>query len=187
MSDETPVTTDAPAADVVTTETAPAAVTDTNERTYTAAEYKSVQNEARNLRQRLRDLETQHGTATQATEALRGDLDAVRSERETLLSETRTYRLRDAISDAAKADEALRDIDPALASRLIEGVEWGDDGKPKGIAAKLKALVGEYPQLVAQAGPRMPVQRSATTAPGGGVTTDQVVQLKKASGRYPTM
>jgi hypothetical protein len=190
MSDEPTITTEAPAVDVATTETAPAVVTDTaatTERTYTAAEYKAVQNEARNLRQRLRDLETQHNTVAQTAEVLRSDLEAFRSERETLLSETRTYRLRDAISAAANGDDALRGLDPALAARLIEGVEWGDDGKPKGIGAKLKTLVSEYPQLVAASGPRLPVQRSATTAPGATVTTDQVIEQKRRSGRYPTM
>ena len=189
MSDETQAITETQAVDVTATETTQAVVTDTatTDRTYTQAEYKVVQNEARNLRQRLRDLETQHGTVAQTAEVLRSDLEAIRTERETLLSETRTYRLRDAISAAANGDEALRGIDPGLAVRLIEGVEWGEDGKPKGIAAKLKALVSEYPQLVAQAGPRLPVQRSAATAPGATVTTEQVIKQKRESGRYPTM
>jgi hypothetical protein len=31
------------------------------------------------------------------------------------------------------------------------------------------------------------VQRSAATAPGATVTTEQVIKQKRESGRYPTM
>jgi len=150
-----------------------------SERTYTAAEVKALKREAQALRTRLREVEASTSDATT-------QLSATRERLTSLESEARSYRLRDAITAAANTDEALRGLDAALAAKLVEGVEWSDDGKPKAVGAALKTLVAQYPQLVAQAGPRLVAQGSAS-APAPAVSVDRVIEIKRKSGNYPTM
>jgi hypothetical protein len=153
--------------------------TDT-ERTPTLAELKAAKKEAQHLRTRLRELEA--STTDAATQ-----LSTPRERLTTLEAEVRGHRLHAAISAEAAKDEALRGLDPALAAKLIEGVEWSEDGKPKGIGASLKTLVTTYPQLVANAGPRLAPQGSATSPVTTGLSTEQLVEQKRRSGMYPAL
>lgn len=140
-------------------------------RTYTAAEFRAVQSEARNLRARLREIETQHANATAAQEAARGEAETLRAQAASLLDEVRGHRLQSAIAAAVTTDADLAGLDVELATRLVEGVEWGDDGRPKAIAAALRKLTRQYPQLITP--PRVPTQPPAgqTRAPAADDAT----------------
>lgn len=194
MSDPTPTKpTDAattpPAGDAAAPTTPPAGDEgrrdEPAERTYTAAEYRAVQNEAKNLRARLREAEQSATTAAPALEAAQRDADALRAELAGIRERLRGYELRDAIAEATRADDAadLAGLDPALAARLIE-VEYGDDGRPKALSAALRKLVKQYPQL-ANGAPRVPAQPSAQ---GGGrpapARPDDIKQAKLREGGY---
>ena len=148
----------------------------TEERTYTAEEYRRVTREAQALRRRLREAETAAATLTP-------ELDGLRQERELLLSEARGYRLRDAIAAAQREHEALRGVDAVLAARLIEGVAWNEQGKPTGVKAALEALLTTYPQLAPT--PRMPTQSAAGAGSVASVPgTDSLLSEKQKSGVY---
>lgn len=148
----------------------------TEERTYSAEEYRRVTREAQALRRRLREAES-------ATAILTPELDGLRQERELLLSEARGYRLRDAIAAVQREHEALRGVEPSLAARLIEGITWNEQGKPTGVKAALEALLSTYPQLAPT--PRLPMQSAAGAGsvrnePGA----DSILSEKQKSGVY---
>lgn len=138
---------------------------ETSERTYSAAEVRALKNEAKNLRARLREVEAQAAGHPAALEAATRDAEALRGQVASLSDRLRAYVLRDAISEAGRDDEAgdLRGVNADLAARLIEGVEWGDDGAPKGVAPALRKLIKRYPEIAA-ATPARPAQPPA----GGG-------------------
>lgn len=167
-----------PAGDVAP---APAAEPAANERTYSPAEYRAVQNEAKNLRMRLRDIE---GAATQhsaALEAAKSEAEAIRAAHASATEELRAHRLRQAISEAGRGDDDLRGIDPDLVAPHLSGVEWGDDGKPKAVAAALRDVVKRFPQLVSA--PRVPTQPPAGSAITTAASGDLVAQKRPL---YPT-
>lgn len=143
----------------------PPADDETTERTYSAAEMRAVKNEARNLRDRLRKIEAQIEAHPAALEAATREAEALRSQAATTAERLRGYVLRDAIAAAGADDDAadLRVSDPVAAARLIEGVEWGDDGAPKNVPAALRRLLRQHPVLAAQ-----PPARAAQPAAGGG-------------------
>jgi hypothetical protein len=155
------------------------------ERTYTAAEHRAVQNEAKNLRARYRELEATVAGHAPALEAVQTELAAARAELAALVDEARGYRLRSAIADAARNDDTLRGVDAELAARLIDGVEWGDDGKPKGVTAALKRVVERFPQVAAAPTPRTP-QPPAGSGIGAQrtITTEDVILQKRQSDGY---
>lgn len=174
MSDESPVVNEAPVADVTTPTTPPEATTEepTTERVYTAADYRAVVNEAKNLRSRLRETEA---TAT----TVKSELDTLRSQLSAHAEELRSHRLRAALNAAAK-DEAF---DVELVSKLVE-VEWSDDGKPKGVQAAVKSLLEQYPQLrTAPQAPRIPTQSPGGSAPAANAN-QKVLDEKRNSGMY---
>lgn len=154
---------------------------ETSARTYTAAEYREVVSEARNLRARLRETEQTAGQHGAALEAARADADALRAQLATASEALRAYRLRDAIADTARASDDLRGIDPDLAARLVE-VEYGEDGRPKGLTAALKSLVERYPQIAGPARPRVPAQPPAGGAPPAGNDADVAAQKRRQFG-----
>lgn len=158
-----------PPAGETTPATAPAPVaspetTDADAQTLTAAEARELRREAQSLRRRLREVEGQQTTSAQETAtqvaALQAEFDALRATHSAAADALRAYRLRDAIAETARASDDLRGVDPDLAARLVEGIEWGEDGKPKGLAAALKSLVTRYPQIAA-APARIPSQPPA--------------------------
>lgn len=160
-----------PPAGETTPATAPAPVaspetTDADAPTLSPAEARELRREAQSLRRRLREVEglqttSQQETATQVA-ALQAELDALRATHSAAADALRAYRLRDAIAETAEADDAtdLRGVNPELAARLIEGVEWGDDGRPKGLGPALRKLLKRYPQIAA-APARVPSQPPA--------------------------
>jgi hypothetical protein len=184
MSDEITEPVAAPLVDALPVpDPAPVAESDRDtdtERTPTLAELKAAKKEAQQLRAKLREIEA---SATDATT----QLSSTRERLASLEVEVRGHRLHAAISAEAAKDEALRGLDPALAAKLIEGVEWSDDGKPKGIGASLKALVTTYPQLVASAGPRLAPQGSAVAPVVTGLSNEQLIEQKRRSGMYPAL
>jgi hypothetical protein len=181
-----PVAPDAPQADAPVTPEPDA----TPERTYTQAEYRQVQNEAKNLRARLRELEAAQQSTAPALEATQAERDAARAELATLAEEVRGYRLRAAIADAARADETLRAADPDLVARLIEGVEWGEDGKPKGVRDGLRRLAERYPQVFA-APTATPARVGQLPAAGSNVAREisqqDVIAQKRRTADYPPL
>jgi hypothetical protein len=165
MSDEPEIVVTPPVGDAPTPETPPAGdPAEPTTRIYTAAEFRAVQNEAKNLRARLRDLETTVTGHAPALEALRAEAETARSQVAALTDEARGYRLRQAISDAGRDADDLRGIDPDLVAPHLTGVEWGDDGRPKAIAAALRGVLKRFPQIAATPAPRVPTQPPA----GGG-------------------
>lgn len=167
MSDEPQAPATPPEGDAPATPSPPAGEatppTPAPERTYTAAEFREVQSEARNLRARLRAAEEAAAPLAPALEAARGEADALRSQVASLTERLRAYELRDAIAAAAREEEGLQSLDAELAARLVEGVEY-EAGAFKGLSAALKRLVKKYPQLAPA--PRVPAQPAAGGQPG---------------------
>jgi hypothetical protein len=160
-------------------EAPPPAGESTPERTYSPAEFRAVQNEAKNLRARLREIEAQAAERANTVTATQAELEAIRTAHAAAAEELRTHRLRLAIVTASREDEALSGIDADLVLPHLR-VEWNDDGTPKGVLAALRDAVKRFPSLVpAQApnAPRVPAQTAAGKSASG--TTDAAVQAKR--------
>jgi len=180
MPDEPEVETPAQAADVEpTTETPPAG---DPARTYTQAEFRAVQNEARNLRARLKAAEDAAAAATPALEAVRGEAETLRGQVAAATEELRTFRLRQAIVEAGRDADDLRGIDPDLVAPHLGGVEWGDDGRPRAVAAALRGVLKRFPQI-APAAPRVPSQPPAGGARPVGDSTAIAQEKRGQFGR----
>lgn len=163
---------------------APEPETEPPARTYTAAEYREVVSEARNLRARLRETEQTAGQHGAALEAARAEAETLRGQLAAAHDALRGYRLRDAIAETAREDGAddLRGLDPELAARLIEGVEYGEDGAPKGLGPALRRLLKRYPQIAGAAPPRVPPQPPAGRRPAGAGDADVAAQKRRQFG-----
>jgi hypothetical protein len=174
----------APVVDFVTPAPTPAPVAATadpvDEPVITAAEARELRREAQSLRRRLREIEgvqtTTQSEAQQQVASLQAELDALRASHGQATEALRAYRLRDAIAETARGSDDLRGLDPDLAARLVE-VEYGDDGKPKGLTAALRGLVERYPQIAA--GPRVSAQPPAGKAQAAAVVTDDLIAQKR--------
>lgn len=180
---QTPTTPTPPAGAETMTAPTPAK---TAERTYSEADYRAVQNEARNLRTRLREAEQTGSQHQSALEALQADTNSLRTRLAAAEDSLRAYRLRDAIAETARADDAgeLHGLDPELAARLLESVEYDEDGQPKSLKTALGKLVKRYPQLAAAAAPRTPAQPAAGTAQRATPSATQLKEQKRRDQRY---
>lgn len=183
-TEPTPPAGDTPSPDAALVVVAEPEPTAAPERTYSAAEYRAVQNEAKNLRSRLRELEVTAAGHTPALEATAAERDAARAELAALSDEVRGHRLRTAIAEVARSNDDLGTLDPALAQRLLDDVEWDEAGRPKGLAAKVRALVAQYPQLLTT-----PTRGLLPQAPANGaaprVREDDVIAQKRRN--YPAL
>ena len=175
MSDEleTPAAPDA--------ESSTPVVEPTTERTYSAADYRAVQNEAKNLRARLREIEAQAAERANAVTTVQAELETIRTAHAAAAEELRTHRLRLAVTEATRKDESLRGLDPDLILPHLR-VEW-DDGKPKGVGAALKDVIERFPQLAAPVAPRVPAQAAAGKS--NGVSLDPLIAAKRQ--QYPNL
>lgn len=172
-----PAVTPAPPAPAPAAESTPQ-----TDRTYTAAEYRQVVNEAKNLRARLREVESTHNGVAAEVDQLRASLAGIHDE-------VRGYRLRDALRELSR-DEAYSGLDVELVAQLVKA-EFGDDGKPKGLNAAVKALIERHPNLrtgnpvsTTPPTPRIPVQPAASGAPPKPATKDAIIEAKRRSGEY---
>ena len=167
------------------TQDAPAASAEpTTERTFSAAEFRAVQNEAKNLRARLREIEGAAKGHQDAVATTRAELEATQARYAAAAEELRTHRLRSAVAAVAREDEALRGVDPDLVLPHLK-IEWADDGTPKGVAAALKDVAKRFPSIVPSAapGPRVPTQSAASNAQPAAAP-DLVAQKRRL---YPTL
>lgn len=161
----------------------PAGETATPERTYSPAEFRAVQNEAKNLRARLREIEAQAAERANTVTATQAELETIRTAHAAAAEELRTHRLRLAIATTSREDEALAGIDADLVLPHLR-VEWNDDGTPKGVLAALRDAVKRFPTLVPVAtpnAPRVPAQTAAGKSTAG--TTDAAIVAKR--NMYP--
>lgn len=189
-----------------TTDAAPAAA---DGRTYSPAEYREVQNEAKNLRRRLKELEDRQAEAERAklTEQERKDADltAATERLSAVERELQGYRLRDAIEAAVgpatlpqeggaePQANPLHGISPKLAARLIDAasleVDEAGQFKPGALRKALAALAAEYPEIRLQAAevagqrPTLTPQRAA----GGGPLRTKSVARGQIESRYTTL
>jgi hypothetical protein len=157
------------------------------ERTYSPAEYREVQNEAKNLRRRLKELEDRQAAAEQAgmseAERARAERDEARGQLEGASAELRAYRLRDAIEAAVQpptlpveggGEQAnpLHGISARLAVKLLDAgaVEADEAGqfKPAALRKALAALAAEFPEIRAQAESTARAPYPVQRATGGG-------------------
>lgn len=147
MSDQpsaeaTPAVADAPALAATTDET-PAVE---SPKVVEYSKFKDVQNEAKNLRQRLKEAEARLGEYETAQltehEKLVKQLEAAQAERETLLTKVRRSTARALAADARLVDaQAVTDL------LLLKHGDALDSDDPKDHETALATLLKEYPGL----------------------------------------
>jgi hypothetical protein len=166
-------------------EAPPPAGETTPERTYSPAEFRAVQNEAKNLRARLREIEAQAAERANTVTATQAELESIRTAHAAAAEELRTHRLRLAIVTASRDDDALAGIDADLVLPHLR-VEWNDDGTPKGVLGALRDAVKRFPSLVpaaASSAPRVPAQTAAGKSTAGSL--DPLIAAKRQL--YPNL
>lgn len=177
--------TDAPAADVTTTQP------DAQEADgISREEARKLRSEAAALRKRAKEAETELASRREA-EMTEAEKAAKRAEKAEQDAKTVNERLRKANLKAEVAINATKHgVDPALATRLIgEDVEYDDDGEPTNVGDLLADLVKSHPQL---AGKPAPVDAGSPANPGNPAgnppesDADRLRRLHNRVGDDPT-
>jgi hypothetical protein len=153
--------------------------------------------EERKLKAKLKELEPLAARARELEDAQRTDLEKAQAKADALQAQldAANARATDALIRAAVEREAHaqgadpRAIERGTIARLVDtsGIEWADDGTPKGADKAVKALLEAEPYLKAPAhngGAAVPGTPRANGNQTRGDLVRQETEQLRASGRY---
>lgn len=139
---------------------------------------RELEREVAPLRQRVQQVEEANKTDL---EKAQGRIQALEGQLSDYQARERTYALRDAISEANRA-QGLGIVSERAALRLLEpdAVEWDNKGRPTNVTQLLKELIKAEPYLTTnrRMGSGDGGQTGGGTAPG-----DMNTLLRRAAGR----